>query len=470
MSSQNWMDHFKDRIKGLAPNSAKPGQSLLWTAIKKNMIRSHEYMTWVQQNLQAVTLRSDFFLSVPITPQVYKKWHSKFAWSPECLPLYEWDNVLYVGCLEKPKNFNLSARCVFIYCPVEGLETGWNQWQSLARSANKLSPQEINHLAEKDPMAALEKTMVMSGQLSDEFMAQLEAGQEQKDDEATPTEGILEENEAPEGISLNLKSSPHQNVAVRTQTANTNISRGSAPSLDRTNIIEHTSTVIPLPPKRKKSTDSLSDTTTTSFGKTSILDKTRIIEQTSASIPLPPKKKSSTGSAATTTKPIKKRSFNISPGASFQPSVFDILGNLQADKVKNSVSQVFNEMKNHFSKSMILKINGDSFTPWKWDEGFASKPDNLQPLPLQTPSIFRVPWRTRKPYHGYIVPNDVNEAFFDEWNQTRIPDHVTIVPIIVHDNVTGLLLGIANKPVNTEQSLSTAEKLANKLVNELLGA
>jgi hypothetical protein len=65
-----------------------------------------------------------------------------------------------------------------------------------------------------------------------------------------------------------------------------------------------------------------------------------------------------------------------------------------------------------------------------------------------------------KPYHGFIVQNEISDKFFEDWNESQIPDHLTVYPIVVNDQVIGALLGIAEKAVNQKASLALAHKLA----------
>jgi hypothetical protein len=513
-SHANWMQHFKDRIKSMPPDGTQVGRSLLWQALKSKKIKSHEYLEWVQTELGAIILRSDFFLSHPINDTLFKKFKSIYNWSPECLPLYEWDQVLYVGCLEAPKNFNYSKKVIFVYTTVEGLEAGWNQWRNLEKTTPSKNKTVTESLSDDDPLAALEKTMILTKKAKPSFEDEWNGLANDPSDEFSSSEELSSEPaERMEGLNFGAANDFETNLdseenspdgfssSPPPQFSKSEPNWDDHPKLDSTRIVEATAINIPLPIKKKKQVSE-----ETSIGSkinegtvTSFLDKTRIVDATAVNIPLPPKKKQSQGindgataiSSLTTTRAVppadpkkqkemieiasaptkkgKKARVGLVTSGTFQPSVFDIVGNLDKAKVEKACTHILSEMKPYFSKSMIIKINGHTFTPWKWDAAFTGGPEKAPAMTLQTPSIFRIPWRTRKPYHGYIVPNDINETFFDIWNHAKIPDHATIVPIIVHDNVTGLLMGIANKPINTEDSLAAAERLAEILVEQLMG-
>ncbi|WP_374032950.1 hypothetical protein [Bdellovibrio bacteriovorus] len=138
------------------------------------------------------------------------------------------------------------------------------------------------------------------------------------------------------------------------------------------------------------------------------------------------------------------------------------------EKIKTILSQ----MKVHFEKSMILTLDEQEtqMTAFAWDENFQGMKDTSMRFPLQTPSIFNIVATTQKPYHGYISLNAINEKFFDGWNQGRIPDHVTVTPIIINEKLVGMLMGFAEKAAYNKVSLTLAEKLSGEFTKGLQAA
>jgi hypothetical protein len=105
-----------------------------------------------------------------------------------------------------------------------------------------------------------------------------------------------------------------------------------------------------------------------------------------------------------------------------------------------------------------------------WDENFRDIKDTNMRFPLKTPSIFNIVVSTQKPYHGYVSLNEINERFFDDWNQGRVPDHVTISPLMMGDKLIGLLVGFADKTAYNKVSLALAEKLSTDFTKGLQAA
>jgi GAF domain-containing protein len=75
--------------------------------------------------------------------------------------------------------------------------------------------------------------------------------------------------------------------------------------------------------------------------------------------------------------------------------------------------------------------------------------------------------RTHKPFHGYVVPNDLNNKFFAQWNASQTPEHLTIAPVMIDDHVIGMLLAIGEKTADTKACLHLAESLANSIASQI---
>ncbi len=155
----------------------------------------------------------------------------------------------------------------------------------------------------------------------------------------------------------------------------------------------------------------------------------------------------------------------------FDPDVTRIsvgaLNSTPTQKLGDWLGQIFQDMDQTFSKSMILLKNGDHIIPWKWDENFVGSEEDSNGYSLVQPSPFRIVLRTQKPYHGYVVENEVNKSFFKEWNDSQTPEHLTIAPIVVDDHVIGMLLGLGEKESETKENLDKAQRLANGIAKEI---
>jgi hypothetical protein len=88
---------------------------------------------------------------------------------------------------------------------------------------------------------------------------------------------------------------------------------------------------------------------------------------------------------------------------------------------------------------------------------------------LDTPSIFRIVAQTKLPYHGYVRPSEVNDAFFNAFQNGKTPPHVTITPVKVKGVVCAMLLGLMVKGTGTHSMLSQMENLADDFAKTLIG-
>lgn len=124
---------------------------------------------------------------------------------------------------------------------------------------------------------------------------------------------------------------------------------------------------------------------------------------------------------------------------------------------------------NSFEHSIIFLFQGGELRPWKWTNGLHhSDPENPQAIDLTSPSIFRIVFQTRLPYHGYVVPNGINNLFINSFFGDHIPNQVTLVPINLDHQIGGMLMGTTDAVVDYKSSLRTMELLADEVVNNFL--
>jgi hypothetical protein len=122
----------------------------------------------------------------------------------------------------------------------------------------------------------------------------------------------------------------------------------------------------------------------------------------------------------------------------------------------------------HFEHAMILNYENAVLKPVKWSELLLStKGDNPDAISLEQASIFRVAARTSLPYHGYVVSNPTNAAFFNSFNRGAVPKHVTVMPVTIAGQLTAMLIGLTNAKIDYKGSLVAMEKLASDFSAQL---
>lgn len=131
--------------------------------------------------------------------------------------------------------------------------------------------------------------------------------------------------------------------------------------------------------------------------------------------------------------------------------------------------ELFNKLHSQYEKTMILSFDAEeeNFHPHFWDNRFVSGSASHNSVPLKNPSVFKIVSVTQKPFHGPIVVNEINEKFFDNWNQGVMPSHVTIVPLVINGRMAGIVMAIGEKSCNTYSVLKFIENCTQELGNQL---
>lgn len=133
----------------------------------------------------------------------------------------------------------------------------------------------------------------------------------------------------------------------------------------------------------------------------------------------------------------------------------------QCRSIDEAGAQAIMQACNIFETAMILLFKDGDLLPWKWNDLFLSvHGDKPLPIDLIEPSIFKVVFRTAKPYHGYVVTSEVNQKFFNEFFRGMLPKHATVIPVMIDGRMGGMLLGFTNSKIDYRQSLRLMERLS----------
>lgn len=133
----------------------------------------------------------------------------------------------------------------------------------------------------------------------------------------------------------------------------------------------------------------------------------------------------------------------------------------QCRSIDEAGAQAIMQACNIFETAMILLFKDGDLMPWKWNDLFLSvHGDKPVPIDLVEPSIFKVVFRTAKPYHGYVVTSEVNQKFFNEFYRGMLPKHATVIPVMIDGRMGGMLLGFTNSKIDYRQSLRLMERLS----------
>lgn len=489
-----WFEQFSTKLQSLEEDYASSGSkvSMLAYAFQTARLNSEEYLAWAVNHYQLPKLQSRFFVETPPSQEVFAKWATHFLWNVECLPVAEWDGSLIVACLEPPQDFSIS-NTIFVLTTIEDLTHLWELYHE--DNSNKLdiplsgSPEGID----------ISMATVVHANKSDSFSFD-DLGMESSDSspellsDANTNSGVELSDEEPivealEGLNFDAPTTliKLESFGQATPAAETLEEENASPTFDKTTLFK------PLTPLAKTEDEPLV-----------LSDEPLVLEEkpkvAAAAKPIPPPPKEASTEEKTTIAPAVAASkippaspvpaapiaapkpAAVAPAASAVRSsmntgldaalLLEVLKKKNGSTIDERVKTTFNEMRNHFEKSMILTLDSkeSQLVAFAWDDNFKGMKDPTIAVPLRVPSVFNIVASTAKPFHGYISLNEVNEKFFEDWNQGRIPDHVTITPLILEDKMVGMIMGFAEKSAYNKMSLSLAEKLSNEFVKNLKAA
>jgi hypothetical protein len=106
MTKATWAERFgisQDDIKAIK-GKITDGTSVLAWCLAHGKIAESDYLQWASETSGLPLLNDEFFAIHP--DQVF--WDaikSRSNWSPEVLPLAEWDGILLIACVEAPDQF-----------------------------------------------------------------------------------------------------------------------------------------------------------------------------------------------------------------------------------------------------------------------------------------------------------------------------------------------------------------------------
>ena len=430
------------------------------------------------------------------------------------MPIYEWQGVLFVGCLQPPTDFPKTAeKVVFVLCEPKALQEIWYEFQGTVVADRKpalppsmktkdthsismdlsnfkleVEPAEnepaldfsLDSPLDSDPMEETRSDEPSLMELSAELDHLTEAGNEPlpahsahaelSNDDLNSFEplvepvanvtDLLQDGLEAESAFDSTEESADESVKETNHEDLLDLSTATAPITLQP--LGNSALKIPEPVEAPESMELTMDD----------LEKTKASQKAEKFPPKPaaPKPASPAQAKAKTSPEIEKRAHPTkteillsSVSSEITRTATMVLNSTPADQLDSWVQEIFKEMGQEYKKSMILLKSGDQIKPWKWDANFVHDSTLTHGYPLHHASPFRIALRTQKPYHGYVIQNDLVTKFFSEWNGAQIPTHLTIVPIVIDDHVIGMLLGIGEKTAEAKTCLQMVEKLAGQI-------
>lgn len=128
---------------------------------------------------------------------------------------------------------------------------------------------------------------------------------------------------------------------------------------------------------------------------------------------------------------------------------------------ENALAGWWSEAKNIFTHAVLLKVAGDHFDVM-WKDGQSLSAPSLS---IKNPSLFRIALRTGKPYHGFVVENEIHSQFFESIGVRGYPSSVTA--LLVDGTNASFIISFFGFIGKEGMELSLAEALSQQLATSL---
>ncbi len=413
MSEPFWKAHFSQPISGYDPVEAQ-GLSELGYALLRTQIDEQEYLSFARKHFELCSVDVNFFQKNPPPVALVRRLKEVYPWSPEIMPVAEWDGHVIVLAIEKPQiPVPPELKPILLLAPVSCLNPYW-----------EMCLQSIEQNPEENPSFD------------------------------TP------ELEALEGISLdppsavtsldfsNLRATPAAHLTQSKVTPDTLIAK-----LEKT-VIDQAS---PPPTSEISLEINTAVTALTALAKNPGLkpDNNRLkakLQTPAATIPsvkpLPPDQEPTMIKA----EPASVMGLN-SENLPSEEKILECL--TQYEKLYENRCYFEFNLSKKTAKVSLWPVQSTKITTIPTDVSFEK--DNF----------LKIVATTQKSYHGHIVKSPVIEKLFKEINGGLWPENITLVPIVKSGEVTGGIMGWGPKSTYNMNVLREMEKLANELTVNL---
>lgn len=499
----DWVEQFRVSPENLDKWRAEvgPRADLLRWCLLNGKITESDYLQWACEHYEMPVVEAQYF-SLPPDTDFWEKVRTSGPWTESLFPLQEWQGTWLIACIEPLANAKFAKPHRFVLSSARALDMLWRSLNhNLDRSnagIERTATATIPYPAENPDAAAASPPPLESA--PDGLAAALASmGTGTAPGEALPDGFNVKDlfasdpspapepdfgevtagpaSEAPDGLAALADSVASEGTDVSAPSADAppaealaslNFEIPSAFGNDNSQEAERSRThpqpplkseelplvavpSIPLPPQITPAMPKAPPKVDANFARetTGVASTSKVILPVPNGLEPPP----------------ARVSVDLSP-----PEVDKVHGRSASgvtDFTKcvslEDVSELaFSKMQGTFQKSIMLVFQGGQLRPWKWTGTVPytgkGKPNALD---LEPASIFKIVYATALPYHGYIVPNPTNNAFFAEFNAGVTPAHVTIMPILVSGHIAGMLMGMTDTPLDLKAVLRQMESLTD---------
>ena len=409
-----WLEEFHISLEQARSwfDGLPKGKSLTRWCLENGKIPPSDFLNWAKKHYHLGVL-TDRFDDFKKSNEIRKRYGN--IWPDHVAPVFEWDGVLFLACLEPVDEFRPPQKSQWILAPLSMIA--------------KLREEE------------------MSAVDSSQFIESVPQGL-----------NLFENLEVPAGLSLSSPASPPRSMPTNAPEglSGSDLSFGSltlessdGPPAGMAHASAPPPTNFPLQPPPLPTAPPLGISMSAPINA----EAPRAAGMTPP--PAPPMNIAPPAPPVTT------------PAMAFQTASPSATPEAALD---NAAVAILDELGKYFEKSMVLLFRSERLEPWKWSHNWRLDQGRSKTVDLSSPSVFRIVAETQHAYHGHIVSNPINEAFFQTWNSGLAPEFLTIVPIPVGKSLSGMLLGTTTKSKGPSLSLKIIEEIGVRAAELLLKA
>lgn len=414
MSEPFWKEHFSQPISGYDPVEAQ-GLSELGYALLHSQIDEQKYLDFARSHFELCSVDVNFFQKNPPPIELVRRLKEVYPWSPEIMPVAEWDGHVIVLAIEKPQiPIPPELKPILLLAPVSSLNP---YWEMCLNSLEQNSDENFN--------------------------------------------GESPELEALEGISLdppsavtsldfsNLRATPGSQLTQTKITPDTLISKLEKTVIDQAG---------PPPTSEISLEINTAVTAVTALSKNPSLkpdnNKLKAKLQTPQSATIPAAKLPSSDQMPTMIKaePVSVMSMN-SDSSPNEDKILECLS--QYEKLYENRCYFEFNLSKKTAKVSLWPVESTKITTIPTEVSF------------EKDSFLKIVAITQKSYHGHIIKSPAIEKLFKEINGGSWPENITLVPIVKSGEVIGGIMGWGPKSTYNMNVLREMEKLANELTVSL---
>lgn len=477
--AQNWIEQFGVTETDITQwkTQLKSSDDLLQWCLLTGKIPGDHYLHWAANRFEMPIVKSEFF-SAPTDLVFWDLVKNRHNWSQTLMPLAEWEGTLLVACLEPSKELQSQPGIKCVLAMAEDLRTYWQKLHQgdSHSSTEKSEPapieQDYNSTADFQvdvpPVEAPPKQIPqVSVDLSEDD------SEEDSEDDSEESTGTGFSFDAPQGLDFS-ETPEAQHLNDEETIPPTELPDGvkievSVDDLDLDFSALAQDIQTPPSPKPDMAAPDLTDQAAAHDLSASEMPVPPPLTPpptatTAAASPSDKKRPAAAETIAQTTNSLFVADFQkcVVPAGTVNKALD------QCASYDELAQQALMQVLRTFEYGVILTFQDGKLKPWKWtDQLHVASEKALSPIDLSSPSIFRIVFRSCLPYHGYVVTSPVNDAFFEVFHEGKIPKHVTLLPVLMGNQIGGMLMGLTNNDVDYKMSLKSMEALSKEVSKNL---